>query len=149
MTDISGRKMGFLPSGNGTGFPGGIGGIPGLPPGFPPGGFPSFNSTGNGGLPFPADFDITTLIDFSGPPNWKPRFQDEIVEDPVQLYDTLNMFGTIADLTVRDVMDIKTGSPLCYEYVDYKDTPRGKQVGKGGKGGKVPKGPNRKWKLRF
>lgn len=145
MTDISGRKMGFLPSGNGTGgFPGFGGGPGGLPPGFPPGGFPGFNGTGNGGLPFPADFDITSLINFSGPPNWMPRNPNEVVKDPVTLDDTLNMFGTIANLTVREVMDIKAGSPLCYEYVEYKDTLRGRLAGKKGK---VPKGPSRKWRL--
>lgn len=107
LKDISGRKVGFS-----TG-PGGQ-----LPPGFPE--FP-------GGV-LPPDFDFADLLDFTGPPTWTPR--PEVVADPVKLDDTLNMFKVIGNLTVRDVMDIKGGSPLCYEYVDWKDTEKGKRAGK-------------------
>lgn len=88
-------------------------------------GFPPFAANGTFSLPiFPENFTFPggpNPLDFSGPPRWAPPTPEVVVTDPVALDDVLNLFGTIGNLTIRDIMDIRTGSPLCYEYIEYKE----------------------------
>lgn len=46
--------------------------------------------------------------------------------DPVGLGDSLEMYGTVGDVKVGEVMDTK-GGYLCYDYVEYKEKPKGSE----------------------